>query len=129
MILNVFGGTERKDRHWDARIASPVITLFGATELNFQYAELGEGETEVVILSAFGSVDVTVPDDVPVIVGGFTVLGDRKVLDQSSGGLLHGTDAATPDYPAASGRRLRLSIFTALGSAEVRRATAVAMTV
>src|SRR5687768_12019820 len=129
MILNVFGSTERTRQHWDARVASPVITLFGSTELDLRYAELGEGETEIVVVSAFGSVDITVPDDLPVMVGGMSVLGGRNAFGQSSSGVAHGTDTASPDYHGATGRRLRLSIFTALGDANVRRAPAIAMTV
>jgi predicted membrane protein len=129
MILNVFGSTERGGRHWDARVASPVITLFGSTELDLRYAELGEGETEIVVVSAFGSVDITVPDDLPVLVAGMSLLGNRTALGESSSGIAHGTDTASPDFHGAPGRRLRLSIFAALGDANVRRATAIGMTV
>ncbi|MGH2351935.1 MAG: cell wall-active antibiotics response protein [Chloroflexota bacterium] len=121
MILNAFGSTERKGRPWDARYASPVITLFGNTELDFREAQLPEGETEMVILAGFGGVEVTVPDDLPVLVTGLSVLGSRDVLGQVDSGIAHGTDHATPDFATATGKRLRLSIFSALGSVEVRR--------
>lgn len=125
MILSVFGGVERRSEPWDARYASPVITILGGTELDFRLAELGEGETEVVIVSAVGGVEVTVPDDLPVMVGGVSVLGSRNVLGTSEGGIVHGTDHGTPDFHNATGKRLRLSVFSVLGGVDIRRAPAL----
>jgi hypothetical protein len=38
MIATAFGATERTARPWDARAASPVLTLVGSTELDFTLA-------------------------------------------------------------------------------------------
>jgi predicted membrane protein len=122
MIVTAFGATGRTAGPWDARAASPVVTLVGSTELDFTLAGLGEGETEVVIVSGLGGVEVTVPADVPVRVTGLTLLGERAVLGRSDGGALHGADVASPGYAAATGRRLRLAIVCGLGALTVRRA-------
>jgi predicted membrane protein len=121
MILSVLGGTERRQERWDARYASPVITVLGHTYLDFRTANLGDGETEVVVMSLLGSIELVVPDDLPVFVTGITALGSRTVLDMSESGFIHGVDRATPDWSAATGRKLRLSVFSALGGVEVRR--------
>ncbi len=121
MILNAFGSTERKGRPWDATLATPVITLFGGTLLDFRDAQLPSGETEVVVVAALGGVEVIVPADLPVLVQGFSALGGRSILGESAGGLVHGSDVATTDFATASGRRLRLSIFAVLGGVEVRQ--------
>lgn len=129
MILSFLGNVERKGQRWDARYASPVITGIGSTELDFRLAELRrQDETEVVVISGLGSVDLIVPDDLPVIISGLSVVGRRELLGQSSDGILHGTDVASPDYGAATGPRLRLSIFSLVGSVHVRRAPPVGAT-
>jgi hypothetical protein len=92
MIVKVLGAIERTAGSWDARLASPVITLCGRTALDFTRAEVGEGETEVVIVSGIGSVEVTVPTGLPVLVTGLSVLGQRKVLGKREHGVLHGAD-------------------------------------
>jgi hypothetical protein len=122
MILNAFGATERTAGPWDARAASPVVTLVGSTELDLTRAELGPGETEVVIVSGLGAVGVTVPAGLPVRVTGLTLLGERTVLGRSDGGALHGADVATPDYATAAGQRLHLAVLCGLGALTVRRA-------
>jgi predicted membrane protein len=126
MIFNAFGATERTAGPWDARAASPVVTLCGSTELDFTLAQLGEGETAVVVAAGVGSVEVTVPAGLPVRVTGLTLLGERTVLGRSDGGVLHGADAATPDYATAVGQRLHLAVLCGLGSLTVRRAPAAA---
>jgi hypothetical protein len=122
MILNAFGATERTAGPWDARAASPVLTLVGSTELDFTLAELGEGETRVVVVSGLGAVGVTVPAGLPVRVTGLTLLGERTVLGRRDGGTLHGADLATPGYATATGKRLRLAVVCGLGALTVRRA-------
>jgi len=126
--LNAIGSTERKGRPWDAALATPVITLVGGTLLDFRDAQLPPGETEVVVVAGIGGVEVIVPADLPVLVQGFSALGGRSILGEADGGIVHGSDVATPDFAAASGRRLRLSIFTALGGVEVRQERAAGAT-
>ncbi len=121
MILNAFGSTERKRAPWDARYASPIITLFGSTELDFRQAQLDEGETEIAIVAGCGAVEILVPSDLPVLVTGLSILGARSILGQSDNGILHGTDHASPDFATATGKRLRLAVFTAVGGVEVRQ--------
>jgi predicted membrane protein len=136
MILSVLGGTSRRHQRWDARVASPSITVLGGTDLDFTLAELGEGETEVVVASILGGVEIVVPDDLPVFLTGLSALGSRNILGSSEGGFVHGTDQATPDFhtvtnaagATGTGKRLRLSIFTALGGVEVRRVPVSAST-
>ncbi|HEX2034003.1 MAG TPA: LiaF domain-containing protein [Chloroflexota bacterium] len=129
MILNGIGNTERKGGPWDARYASPVITLCGNTELDFSQAELGEGETEFVIAHGIGQVQVTVPHDLPVLVTGASFLGDREIFGESHNGIMHGADRASGEFATATGRRLRLVVFNLLGGVAVRRASDVARSV
>lgn len=129
MILNVFGPNRRTAVPWDARLANPVLTVFGETDLDFRLATLGEGETEVVIAAMFGEVEVTVPEGLPVLVTGMTVLGRRQVFDESTDGLVHGTDHASDGFLETGGRRLRLVIFNMLGEVHVRQTAAVGASV
>ena len=121
MILNAFGSTERRGRPWDATLATPVITLVGGTLLDFRDAQLPPGETEVVVVAGVGGVEVIVPADLPVLVQGLSALGGRSIFGESDGGIVHGSDVATPGFATTGGRRLRLSIFTILGGVEVRQ--------
>jgi lia operon protein LiaF len=129
MILSLIGNVERKDRPWDARTASPVLSFLGNTVLDFRTAALGEGETEVVIVGVIGNTEVIVPEDLPVLVTGATAVGNREAFGESTQGLGHGADHATPDFHTAAGRatggpvarRLRLSIFRVIGNVAVHR--------
>src|SRR5262245_20724055 len=125
MIASLIGGIERTGRAWDARSASPIITLVGGIELDVRGATLGEGETEIVVASLVGSVDITLPDDLPVSVTGLTLAGRRRILGETSSGLGHGADYTGDDFRAATGRRLRLAVFSGAGEVAISRAPAL----
>jgi predicted membrane protein len=125
MIASLIGSIERTNRPWDARAASPILTLVGSIALDFRGATLGEGESEIVVASLVGSVEITLPEDLPVAVTGLTMAGRRCVLGESSSGLGHGADYTGDDFRAATGRRLRLAVFSGAGEVEIARAPAL----
>ncbi len=51
--------------------------IFGGSEIDFRQAELEEGITQVVALSIFGANKLVVPQDMPVTLSGFSMLGAR----------------------------------------------------
>jgi predicted membrane protein len=121
MIANLVGSIERTHQRWDGRSASPVLTLLGSIDLDFRQAALGPGETEVVVASAVGSVKIALPEDLPVSVTGLTLTGRRTVLEEISNGFGHGVDHQSDEFAATGGRRLRLAVFSGVGSVEVIR--------
>ena len=124
MIVSVLHGIRRAGEAWDARYANPIISVAGGIELDFRNAQLEEGETELTVISLLGSIDITLPEDVPALVTGLSALGSRTIFGQSEGGFAGGTDQATPDYARGGRRRLRLNVYSALGGVDVRQGPA-----
>ena len=76
-IVSVFGDISRSGS-WPARRRISPVTVFGDIDLDLRQANLPD-EVAINAIAPFGNVDVLVPEDVRVDVGGFTLFGSKKV--------------------------------------------------
>jgi predicted membrane protein len=53
--------------------------VLGDIDLDFRQATMPAGQIAINALAPFGNIDVLVPDGVQVDVGGFTLLGGKKM--------------------------------------------------
>jgi hypothetical protein len=76
LLLSIFGSTEREGR---LRLSSRVtcVTAFGNIDLDLRQATLEGDVITVVVLGAFSSVDVYVPEGVEIDLHGLVVFGHK----------------------------------------------------
>ncbi|MFD8499877.1 hypothetical protein [Amycolatopsis sp. NPDC059657] len=88
--LVMFGGAKTVDRSEHFRHAD-VAAIFGGATLDLRHAHV-DGEASVDAFALFGGVDVLVPKDWQVTIGGLPILGGYD--DKTTGG-----DEPRPDAP------------------------------
>lgn len=93
--------------------------VFGKLNLDLRGVTFPEGTTEVTLVTAFGSMDVRVPSDLPVRVQGETLFGSTRVRGREMDGFSVDGSRTDPAYDGAS-RRLLIHVTTLFGSTEVR---------
>lgn len=76
-IVSVFGDISRAGS-WPARRRLSPVAVFGDIDLDLRQATMPD-EVTINAIAPFGNVDVMVPADVRVDVGGFTLFGSKKV--------------------------------------------------
>jgi hypothetical protein len=85
------------------------IALLGGMDLDLSQAELSGPRLDIVKVSLLGGVDLVVPEDVRVEVGGFVLLGGKDV----------------ERHPASSAARIvRVRAYGLIGGVRVRVAAA-----
>ena len=104
-VFAVLGGAERKGP-WEPPETLNAYAVLGGVELDFRFAALLEGVTEVNAVAVLGGVDITVPDDVDVEVNGIAVLGSFGHVSQH--------------LPGGDRPLIRVSGVAILGSVEVK---------
>ena len=62
-LLNVFSSSTRKGQ-WNVPKKITLINIFGSDELDFTQAKFTHPSTQIEVLCVFGSVDISVPEDV-----------------------------------------------------------------
>jgi hypothetical protein len=77
--IAIFGGSKLGQGPWRPGKKVWSIALFGGSELDFRQAELEENVTQVVAVSLFGGTKIIVPKDLPVTLGGFSILGGKEM--------------------------------------------------
>ncbi|TAJ17092.1 MAG: PspC domain-containing protein [Dehalococcoidia bacterium] len=93
--------------------------VFGQLNLDLRGVTFPEGTTEVSLVSAFGSVNVRLPADIPVRVQGETLFGSTRVRGREMDGFSVDDSRADQSYEGAS-RRVLLRVTTLFGSTEVQ---------
>lgn len=88
-VLAMMGGLERTG-HWIVPTNLKVHCVMGGVELDFREANLAPGVTEVLVTCLMGGVDIVVPPNVAVDLGGSAILGG---FEQSQ----RGDDALTAE--------------------------------
>jgi hypothetical protein len=74
-VINIASaGSERKGA-WSVPKEVRVITIFGATDIDFSDAKFTSNETRVKLLCVFGAVDIFVREDVNTTIKTFCVFG------------------------------------------------------
>lgn len=104
-VIAVMGGNTRAGSWVPARkILS--YAFWGGAELDFREAQLQPGLTEIIAIGIMGGVDIIVPPEVGVEVGGFALMGG---LDH-----VHHAPPADPSAP-----RIKVTGFALMGGVEV----------
>ncbi len=103
--IAIFGGSKLGQGPWRPGKKVWLITIFGGSEVDFRTAELEEDVTQVVAFALFGGNKVVVPQDLPVTLSEFSLLGDKK--DKRS---------RTKEAPPASAKALHINAISILGS-------------
>jgi Domain of unknown function (DUF1707)/Cell wall-active antibiotics response 4TMS YvqF len=76
--IAIFGGNERTGR-WRVPPNVRMFAVFGGAKLDFREASTSAEEIVVTSVSAFGSVDVIVPEGIDVELSGFALFGGKKI--------------------------------------------------
>ena len=104
-IVSVFGDITRSGS-WPPRRTTSPIALFGDIDLDFAQATMPAGEAVINAVAPFGNIDVVVPADSHVDVGGFALFGSKKVSVADPGS-------------AETAPTIRVRGFTIFGSVKV----------
>lgn len=79
--LAFLSGLNRKGRWFPARHHTALV-LMGGVQLDFRYAELEPGTTEVTLWVMWGGVEIVVPPDLDVEVDGVAIAGGLRDVAQ-----------------------------------------------
>jgi hypothetical protein len=104
--VSIFGDISSVGPGLPRRTTSPVA-LFGDIDVDLRHASIPSDGLVINAIAPFGNIEVLVPDDALVDVGGFTVFGSKKVA----------VEAAAATESAAV---IRVRGFTLFGSLKVR---------
>jgi predicted membrane protein len=106
--ISIFGGSKIGQRHWRPGKKVWSIAIFGGCDMDFRQAELEEGVTKIVAISILGGHKVIVPQDLPVSLSGFSLLGGREMKRSQA-----------KETPQASAKALHINAISILGGFEV----------
>lgn len=102
MLSHVVRRGRRRLRGWTV-----AASALGDLDLDLREAELEKDQTTVNVLAVFGNVDVYVPDQIAVTLGGLGLVGHQRD---------HGIDASHADAPV-----LRVRVLSLFGTIDVWR--------
>jgi len=101
--------------------SSSYTAFMGGIELDLTAAEIPEGETLLDLTAIMGSIEVTVPKDLPIVYEGSAILGGVDFLGQEDGGIL-GSRRIEHQIHSGSDKRLRIQARTIMGGVEIKEA-------
>ncbi len=107
-LVSVIGDIRRRGR-WALRSRTRAWLVIGDVELDLRSALIGNDEITIEVYSLIGDVEVIAPEGVEVELGGFSLLGDRRV-----------DLAPVPRVPGTPIVRVR--VVSLIGDAKVRSA-------
>ncbi len=102
--IAIFGGSKLGQGPWRPGKKVWLIAIFGGSEVDFRTAELEEDVTQIVAFAMFGGNKVVVPQDMPVTLSGFSILGAKE--DKRS---------RTKELPPASAKALNINATSIFG--------------
>jgi signal transduction histidine kinase len=116
----VFGSTERRGT-WKVPAKLDVTVAFGSAELDLREAELGPGVTTIEVDVKFGSVEITVPPELPVEVAVSTVAGSCEDMRRATPTPPADPHAGEPyrSTPDSNATRVRIVGTAKFGSCEI----------
>ncbi len=106
VLVAIMGGVERKG-HWIPARSTHVIALMGGAEIDLREAQLPAGGVEIAIFTVWGGVQVIVPPDVRVDMGGMAIMG---AFEQKRGYV---------EDPGPAAPTVRITGFALMGGVEV----------
>jgi len=102
--IAIFGGSSFGQGPWRPGKRVWSIVFFGASDIDFRQAQLEEGTTIAMVLTIFGSSKVIVPQEMPVTLTGYSIVGTR------------GMKRSQPkDIPPVSAKALRVRALSLVG--------------
>lgn len=111
IIAAIMGGASRAGR-WVPAERTTVFALMGGAELDFREARLPAGVTEVVAVAIWGGVEIIVPPDLNVEIGGTAIMGGFEQTEDAH---------FEPDLlPAEEPRTLRITGLALMGGVEIK---------
>ncbi len=102
--------SERRRGTWVVPPTYSAFTLMGSIQLDLRQARFSQPEVTIAAYTVMGGVEIIVPDDIEVEVGG---IGIMAAFDHSANG---------PGVPGAP--RLKVTGLALMGSVDVKRAAA-----
>jgi serine/threonine protein kinase len=106
-LVSVFSGANRKGA-WRSPSRIRCIDVFGGTDLDFRFARMRPGMTEVRCYNVFGGTTIVIPPDLYVEVEGFGVFGG------------FGQTATDTDRPEDDTPWLRVTGLAVFGGTDVK---------
>ena len=106
--IAILGGSKLGRRPWRPGKKVWSIAIFGGSELDFRQAELEVDVTRVVAFSLFGGTTIIVPQDMPVTLSGFSILGGREMKRSQA-----------KEPPPVSAKGLHINGIAILGGVEI----------
>src|ERR1022692_3231725 len=100
-------GSVRRRGTWVVPPSYTAFTILGSVQLDLRQARFSEPEVTITVYTLLGGVEIIVPDDVEVEVGG---IGIMAAFDHSANG------AGVPGAP-----RLKVTGLALMGSVDVKR--------
>jgi predicted membrane protein len=90
--VTVWWSNVKREGEWILPRNFRIFTFMGNTELDLDFARMGEGVSEIEIRCIFGNVEITVPADIRVQCDGDGFLGSFEVVRSG--------EISTPDADA-----------------------------
>ncbi len=118
-IFRAFGDVKLSGENLDPN-GLEVSTGFGDVELDLSKARFADGENVLYARTAFGDVEVKVPEGVAVSASGGSAFGDIKILGKMEKGIGNQLSASDPNFETQT-RRLRVNASTAFGDIVISR--------
>lgn len=88
LVVGILGGNKVGKTAWRPEAKLTTIALFGGVELDFRQATIPAGGVQVRCWSLFGGTKLTAPRNMPVTLGGFSILGGKEDKRGSPDGVL-----------------------------------------
>ena len=102
--------SERRRGTWVVPPTYTAFTLMGSIQLDLRQARFSQPEVTIAVYTLMGGVEIIVPDDIEVEVGGISIMA---AFDHSANG---------PGVPGAP--RLKVTGLALMGSVDVKRVAA-----
>jgi len=106
-IVSVFSGANRKGA-WRPPAKIQCIDVFGGTDLDFRFARMAPGMTQVRCINVFGGTTIVVPPDLYVEVEGWGIFGG------------FGANATDTDKPTDDTPWLKVTGMAVFGGTDVK---------
>ena len=118
-IFRAFGDVKLSGENLDPN-GLEVTTGFGDVELDLTKARFADGENILYARTAFGDMEVKVPEGVAVSASGGSAFGDIRILGKSEKGVGNQLSASDPNFETQP-KRLRVHASTAFGDIVISR--------
>jgi predicted membrane protein len=119
MTFGIFHGARLTNAHYSLDGHS-AASLFGTVAIDLTKGEMDPGETHIQAYTIFGTLVVSVPEDVGLRITGFSAFSTVKARGTNlSNGMINSNEYVSPGYAQAT-RRLHIDATTIFGTAKIK---------